>query len=414
MAAGAILKLAWRNLGRHRRRTIITALAIGLGLALLVVSSALGDGVHGEMIKQGVGMFAGHVVVQGPGWQEKREPELAVKDAGPTTEEIRAAVPDAVVLPRLFLQGLLTSPEGSVGVQVVGVEPDLEREVNNLAEKVVKGTYLSADDDRGIVIGDTLAETLSVDLGDKVVLMSQRKGEIESRLFRVRGIFRTGLGELDGFFAQVPLAAAQAVLGLGDVANQISVHLSDPDRTASVTRLLRQRLSDRPVDVLPWQQALPELHQFVVLDDAGLYVFILIIALVVAFGITNTVLMSVMERVKEFGVLLSLGMTPRRLGWMVLAEASLLGVLSAVGGAALGALLAWPLQVYGLDYGALIGTEEGFETAGVMIESLVYGDLSWTKVILFSGITVVLTVIAALYPTWKASRLRPVEAMHHA
>jgi ABC-type lipoprotein release transport system permease subunit len=405
-----IAKLAWRNLGRNLRRTLITASAISLSLALLIFSSALGDGFHGEMIRAGVSQMAGHVVVQAAGYQQKPESDKVVPGAKALEAKLGQWVPRATVVPRIFLEGLLTSPANSVGVQVEGVVAPLEAKVNDFHEKIEKGENLAEGDDRGILIGQTLAETLQVGLGDKVVLMAQRKGDIESRLFRVRGVFHTGSGELDGFYAQIPLAAAQQLLGVGDGVNQLSLHLKDESRTGQVTAEVQRALQGQPVEVLTWQQALPELHQFVVLDDGSLYVIIVIIALIVVLGILNTVLMSVLERSHEFGVLLAIGMSGKRLAAMVLTESFLIGLLAALAGAGLGALLAWPLDVYGLDWSKVMGS--GTEIGGVTVKNVIKGDLSWVKLVFFSSLACALTVVSSLYPMLKAARLQPVEAMH--
>ena len=410
MNALKILKLAWRNLGRNLRRTLITISAISFSLALLVVSATFGDGFHEAMIHQGVSLLAGHVVVEAQGYQKQPEVEKVVPRSPSVEARVAQVVPGAVVVPRIFLQGLLTSPANSVGVQITGVDPKLEAEVNDFHTKVFKGTYLEPDDDRGIVIGKTLAETLQVGLGDKVVLMAQRKGQIESRLFRVRGIFLTGSDEMDAFYAQVPLKAAQQALGLGAGVNQISVHLKDPDETHAATRKIAAALSGAPLEILPWQRALPELHQFVVIDNGSLYVIVLVIALIVALGILNTILMSVLERRHEFGVLLALGMSPGRLAAMVLTESFLIGLLAAALGAGFGALLSWPLVAHGVDFSKMMG--QGANAAGVSVAGIVHGDLSGFKLALFSSLACVITVVSALYPTWKAARLKPVQAMH--
>lgn len=409
----ALLDLAWRNLGRNRRRTLITITAISSGLAMLVVASAVGDGMHARMINYGVANQAGHVVIHGAGYHEKGEAEITVPRAAAVAEAMRRAVPEARVVSRVFLQGLLTSPRNSVGVALVGVQPDREAEVAQLDDKLVEGAYLKEGDERGVVIGAALAKTLEVKLGDKVVLMTQRQGEIESTLLRVRGLFETGMQELDGFYGHMPLGAAQAVLGLGEGVHQVSLHLPDVDGVGEAARRARAAIGGEGLEVLPWQEALPELHQFVVLDDGSAYVFMLVIAIVVAMGILNTVLMSVLERTREFGVMLSLGMTPGRLGRLVLAEAALLGLVAVAGGVALGGLLSWPLIVNGLDYAELAGGSGAIATAGVPLDTKIYGDLSWTKVLVFSLISLGLTVLSSVYPIWKATRLEPVEAMLH-
>ncbi len=408
-----ILLLAWRNLLRNKRRTFITMGAIAFGLALLIVSSALGDGAHHQMIRWGVANQAGDVVVQGKGYQAAGKVEITVPDTEGVVSTLKHEIPEARIVRRVFFQGLLTSPRSAVGVGLVGVEPTREAEIGTLDEKIVEGRYLSEGDPRGIVLGKTLAKTLGVGIGDKVVLMTQAKGEIENVLFRVTGLFETGMDELDGFYAHIPLARAQETLNLGHDVTQISLHLPGRRDAHAVAAQLARALEGRPVEVLPWQEALPELYEYVVLDDGGLYVMILIIAIVVAFGILNTILMSVLERTRELGVMLSLGMTPLQVGGLILWEALLLGVVSVGVGSGIGALLSWPLIVSGVDLSRVYGTSGNISAGGVPLDMTIYGDLSPAKVLLFAGITLGLTLLAALYPTWRAARLHPIEAIHH-
>jgi ABC-type lipoprotein release transport system permease subunit len=403
-------RLALRNLARNRRRTSITALAIASGVALLIFASGFGDGMHGQMIDAGIQASAGHVVVQGEGWQRKREIEIVVPRSLEVRARLREALPDAVIVPRVFFSGLLTSPQGSVGVGLVGVDPAQEARVNDIDDKLVEGAYL---DDRpdGVVLGKTLAKALRVGVGDKVVLMTQRDGEIESRLFRVRGVFSVGIDEIDGFFAHVPLPAAQRLLGLGDDVTQLAAHIDSHRDTARVTRAARAALADHEgLAVLPWHDALPELAEWIVYDDAGLYVLLLVIALIVAMGITNTVLMSVFERIPEFGVMMALGTRPSQLARLVLAEACLLGAGAVLLGAALGVGLNELLAINGVDFTELAGGQT-MEAGGVPLDLHMYPDLSWVKVGLFVALSFAMTVLAAAWPAWKTAKLRPIECL---
>ncbi len=408
-----ILVLAWRNLFRNKRRTLITMSAIAFGLGLLIVSSAMGDGGHNQMIRYGVANQAGHVVVQGKGYQKEGKVEIVVPSVPEVLQIARKLAPGAKIVERVFFQGLLTSPRSAVGVAMVGVQPEIEAEVGDLDTKIVEGRYLHADDTQGIIIGKALAETLAVELDDKVILMTQQNGEIQNVLFRVVGLFKTGMDELDGFYAHVPMKKAQEALAMGGGVTQISIHLQDPDETDAIALALDEALAGLPVEVLPWQEALPELYEFILLDDGGMYVLLMIIAIVVAFGILNTVLMSVLERTRELGVMLSLGMTPWQVGKMILYEASLLGLCSIVLGSGIGGLMSWPLIVNGVDLTEMMGGAEAMGAAGVPMEMMLYGELSPMKVVFFACLTFVLTLLAAIYPTWKAARLHPVEAIHH-
>ncbi len=407
-----LLKMALRNLWRNKRRSLITSLAIALGLAMLIFASGFADGAHGQMIEAGVQSMAGHVVIQGEGYQERRESEIVVPDSPAVAASLAEILPQARIVKRVYLQGLLTSPAGSVGVGISAVEPSEEAQVNDIDDKLVDGAYLG-DDDRAIVMGRALAQTLDVGIGDKVVLMAQHAGEIESQLFRVCGLFEVGIDEIDGFHAQIPLPAAQELLGLGDDVTQISAHIGSYRDTRPATALVKDAMADvEGIEVLTWFQAMPDLYEWVMLDEGGMYVMLLIVAVVVALGIVNTVLMSVLERLREFGVMLSLGATPRLLAALVMTEAVLLGLFAVGLGLAVGVVLNASWAGSGLDMTAMAGAES-MEAAGVAFDMHIYPDLSALKTAIFCGLAFAMTVLAAVYPAVKAATLKPIECLQH-
>lgn len=406
-----MLKMALRNLRRNLRRSLITGIAITFGLALLILSSGFGDGAHGAMIEEGASSLAGHVVVQGKGWQEKRENDIVVPNSIQVARRLQEINPDATVVQRVFVQGLLTSPTGSVGVAMSAVQPEQESQINNLHEKIIRGEYLS-DQKNGLVLGHTLAKTLGVDIGDKVVLMAQKKGEIESQLFRIQGVFKVGVDEIDGFYGQILLPSAQKLLGLGQEVTQISMHLKSHKQSQTATDQVRAAMSSDGLEILTWNEALPDLYMWIALDDAGLYVMILIIAIIVLLGIVNTVLMSVLERLREFGVMLALGMTPTRLATLVMLEAALLGLFAVAAGLGVGLLANWPLAVYGLNFAEMAGGQ-AMEAGGVAMSMHMYADLSPTKVVLFCLLAYGMTLLAAIYPAVKAATLKPITCLQH-
>jgi len=407
-----LVKLAARNLWRNKRRSLITAVAISFGLAMLVFASGFGDGAHGQMIEAGVRSMAGHVVVQGKGWQTKRESSIVVPGSPGVMALLHEKLPDATLLERVYLQGLLTSSSGSVGVALSAVDPVPEASIDDLDDKIIEGRYLG-EKANDIVLGSTLARTLHVGLGDKVVLMAQQGGEIQDQMFRVCGIFQYGIEEIDGFTGQIPLPIAQSMLGLGSDVTQISVHIDSYRDTRRAKRIVAAALADRnDVEVLAWNEALPDLYEWVLMDEGGMYVMLLVVAIVVAIGILNTVLMSVLERLREFGVMLALGMKPARLAALVLTEATLLGLVSVAVGVVLGIVCNGLLSINGLDLSAMAGADS-MEAAGVSFDMHVFPDLSPDKVAVYAVLAFAMTVGAALYPAYKTATLKPIECLQH-
>ena len=338
-----LVKLAFRNLFRNARRTLITLSAIGSGLGLVLMMVGMQAGQYAEMLRIGISTLAGHVVVQADGWQEERDAEQLLEGADGVTEALVDAFPDGTVTPRLFLGGLVTSPYNASGVALRGVVPSAEATVDTLDEKMVDGEWLADDDDRGIVMGAKLAEVLKVEVGDKVVYMGQGPGqdEMASRLFRVRGLYRTGGVELDGMAVMVTIAAARDLIEQPDVAHQVALHLRDPEDSASARQRALELVGAPGRDVLDWPEALPELVHFIRIDRVSGDAFMTVMGLIVAMGVLNTVLMSVLERARELGVLMATGLRPPHVVALIVIENLALAAFALALGTVLGAAGGW-------------------------------------------------------------------------
>jgi ABC-type lipoprotein release transport system permease subunit len=407
-----LLKMALRNLRRNLRRTLITMTAISGGLALMLFQDAMQNGSYQEFIRVGVSSMAGHVVVQPEGYQADPEMENLMADAGAVEATLEQTFPDARVVQRALIQGLLQSPRNTAGVGISGVEPTEEIEVSDWQDKVIEGEWLS-DNPRDIVLGHALANTLEVELGDKVVLMAQGPNEVTSRLFRVKGLLRTGSADADGAFAIANITALAEVMEAPGSAHQVSVHLPNPSMSEAATRKARAALeSTDGIEILSWQEALPDMVAFIRMDKQSGRVGMLAIGIIVAMGVLNTVLMSVMERVRELGVMLALGVSPRNVAGLVVLEGIVLGFISAVVGAALGLAVILPTSRSGIDFSAMMGAEV-MEVEGIAISTIIFPTPNWPALVTFCAIAWLFTVLSSLWPALHAARLRPVDAMRH-
>ncbi len=408
------LNLAFRNLGRNLRRTLITLAAITFGLVLVHFTITLQTGSYEAMLRQGVSTLAGHVVVQQDGYQDEQDPELLVEGADSVAADLAERFPDATIAPRIRLGGLLTSPTSSVATGLSAVDPEAEAAVQDLDDRIVEGSWLD-DDDRGILIGVKMAETLDVSLGDKVVFMGQfgDSDEVASRLFRVKGIFRTGSAEMDGLLAMGTLSAGRDLLGGRDVAHQVTVHLTEPRTAFEATELAAADLASRgDLEVLSWPEAIPELYGLVEVDRQSGDVMLVIIGLIVTMGVLNTVLMSALERTREFGVMMALGLKPRRLASLILAEGFVLGVVGSLLGLLVGLAVGYPVVTYGIDYSSFLGGET-FDSGGIAISTLMKGKYAFDRMAAYTLGAIAFTTLAAAYPAWHVARLEPVAAMRH-
>ena len=323
-----LVKVSWRNVWRNPRGTLLTALALGLGLALLLISLGLLDGGHEQTIANGVRFGPGDVVIQPKGFQATGSQELllparvvsTIKEFLQTESMKRVLVGAS---PRLLATGLLSSAANSASVTITGVIPREERAVSLIPQRMVEGKYLSDDKPTGIVIGADMARKLEVGTGSKVVLMTQAVrqpgtkvkdvtgGEMQSTLLRVNGIFRTGIEMIDANVIQLPLPLAQTLLGVSDnQVTQVALFLRQEGDSLMVAKALRKRLEGAPVEILTWRESMPMLAQILGLDHAFNYVMNGVVLAMVGLGILNTILMRVLERRYEFGVCKALGLRP--------------------------------------------------------------------------------------------------------
>jgi ABC-type lipoprotein release transport system permease subunit len=402
--------MALKNLGRNKRRTFLAVLGIALGAALATTMSSFQYGAWTKLVGGAIAGTAGHVVVQAEGFQEERDAALVVPDSGAVAQKLGALWPDGVVVRRAFIGGLISSPRGSAAVGVVGILPEVEAPFSRLDDSVREGAWLEAGDAEGVIIGDALARTLEVGVGDKVVLMVQiGDADVESRLLRVRGISHTGAEVLDAFTATVGLGAVQPLLPGPDAAHQVAVIVASLG--IGVPDLAPARAVVGPgLALMTWREALPGLKEQMDLDTGFndyLYGFLL---LVVAVGVLNTILMGMMERVRELGVMLALGMQPRKLALLLLLEGLWIGLIGAIGSVVLSALAYKPLYIDGIDFGEMMA--EALPMA-VAFDPVLRASFDPVRSWLWPLIGVAMAVLASLYPAWQATRVQPVDAMRH-
>ena len=346
-----IVVLALRNLRRQVRRTLLTATAIILGAGMLVFSNAIGDGTHEQWIDDGVRTGSGHATIEHPAFRMSRKLEDRLAADVRAVAEAALATPDLAdrvtgVSAQLTISGMASSAAGARPAQILAVDPQAEVDFTSLDDQIIEGRYLQSDDRLAAFVGVGLMETLDLRLGSRLVLTAQDTNkEIAGQLVRVVGVFRNGAPPVDNTVVHIPLAIAGEWLGSGDDVSKIAVMVEDSTEVSSLVRRLRQALAD-PVDagrvtVLGWREAMPALASLVAVDQFGSYVIFGILFIIIGFGIVNTVLMSVLHRHREFGVLQALGLTPGQTGAIVLVEGLTLTAISGVIGVSLGLLTTW-------------------------------------------------------------------------
>lgn len=416
---GVLITLAFRNLRRHLRRTLLTASAMIVGGALLVFSLTLGDGTHEEWIDSGVRMGSGHVTIENPHFRVGRRLEDRLPaDARAAAEAAlaRPAVASRVttVSTKLIVQGLASSAAGARPAQIMGVDPVAEATFGMIDDQTIEGRYLEPDDRLAAYVGVTLAESLGLRLDSRLVLTAQdAEKEIAGQLVRVVGIYRSGVPEIDQSLIHMPLATAGEWLGSGDDVTNIGVLVADSADVSGLVRDLRgemtQPIADGTAVVMGWREAMPELDAAVAIDDFGNYLIYGILFVIIGFGIVNTVLMSVMHRHREFGVLQALGLTPEQTGTIVLVEGLVLTAVSAVLGLVLGTFVTWYFFGDGLDFSAFMDEEMTF--SGVVIDPVIIPLFRVSRFVQSMTFILVIGILASIYPAIRAARIDVTESM---
>lgn len=408
-----LIRMALRNLGRNMRRTLITLVSISFGLMLALIFTGIGDSQYTKLIDGAAQLGWGHIAVLAEGYVDF--PSLT-RSIGQVDERLDAIRRDPAVegaVARIAGQAMLSTARESVGVGFIAIDPAMETPETLLVLKhITEGSLFEADDPNGMVIGRKTADSLGVRIGDKVVYTcTDRHGEIVSGLGRVRGIYQTGSDQVDRFLALLPIGKVRTIIGYQpDEATVIAGFCRDVSRVDTIrNRLVRQPVFDG-VDVSTWERTSPDMAGMIRIDRTFNYLFQVIVFLLVAAGILNTILMSVLERSREFGVMIAVGMSPGRLFSLIIVEAVWLGLFGIVGGLIVTAPIHHWLHHTGWDFSGYFGQTD---VAGVMYDPTIYAALrpDHLVVILVAGFAVI--VLAGLYPAWKAGKTVPVETLKY-
>ncbi len=411
-----LLRLAWRNLWWNPRRTLIAMSAIGLGYAMLLFVASLMAGLRQQMIESGTGLLLSDIEVHAPDYYPDRPVNrtLGGKNGTDVKALIAAVAADPRILaasPRVYAYGLVSAAHQSAGAQLLGVVPDQEQKITELHRRVVKGSDLNDAMPKGVVMGDKFATAIGVDVGSEIVLLtSAADGSTGNDLYTIAGLFHTGRDDMDRGLVLMPLASLQELLRLPpERIHEVGIKLRDVDATTATAAALAAQLSKIiPVRVRPWQELAPELADYVQFNRRVTFILFFIFFLSAAMGIVNTMLMSIIERTRELGVLMALGMRPVEVVALIVLEAASLAGVSLVLGAALGIPILWYLQVHGLNLG---GNRGAISLAGIVVGPLWYGRPAYAAYTQ-AGLGLALTsVVAALYPALRAARFRPAEAL---
>ena len=404
--------MAWRNLWRNRRRTVITLSGIAFGTMLAILFTGMGDANWTKMINLAARMGGGHVTIQHPDYLSKPSLSKTLEDTEQLRNKVLGSWHVKRVATRVTGQAMLATAGQTRGALFLAIDPAAEDvETLPVFDSLSEGEMFKTTRNRGIILGERLAINLGVKPGRKVVYtMTDREGEIVSGLARVTGIIRTGAPSVDAALFLLPIDTVREALGYGpEEATQVAIYLDDHRKAPDVAHRLGGHVAPKAV-AITWNQSQPELAGFISMKVSGTLFFEVLIMILVAAGIFNTLFVSVMERMREFGIMTAIGFTPARLFGIVMWESLWLGAMGLLAAAAVTALPYAYLTTRGLDISSLI-KEGSVEVAGVAMEPVMHVDIFPENAAIIAVTVLLATLLSGLYPAWRAGSVVPVESI---
>jgi putative ABC transport system permease protein len=400
-----ILKIAFRNTLRQKRRTALTLLTIFGGFTLAAISIGWSDGTYAYIINMFTRNRLGQIEVHKKGYLDRPSLYKRIADYRQIGARIRGTEGVEAWAPRVFAAGLASLGEKTAGVQVIGMDPELEEKATDFNKNVLQGNPLSNAPSHQVLLGKGLAQILGAQVGNEIVILTQAAdGSIADDVYKLIGIVDTGDESVDraGFYTH--LEDAQSLLVLDTTVHEIIVIVNDLKQVGRITQAIRSRLNDPSLDVQPWQEFAKSFYNAMKADQQGMWIMLVVIILIVAVGVLNTVLMSVLERRREYGLLKAIGTRPGQIIKLVLAELCVIAFGGVLLGAGLSVAVNWFLSLHGislptpLSYGGAEFTH-------------MYTEVS-ARSLYIPAITVFLAAIfVGFAPAVKAARTEPAEAM---
>lgn len=402
------IKLAWRNIFRNKRRTVIASIAIGIGLASLIMSDAMMKGMNSNMIKSATASFMGEAQIHGSDFRETSEVEKTVNKPEQVVEDLKTEpLVDKFTL-RTLSMGMISSPANVSAILLVGIDPVTEQGLSKIDEAVEngKGSYFEGENPRDIVIGSKLAEVLEIELGVRVVVTvaQAHTGDLNQELFRVSGIYHFDIKEMDTGMAFIRLPTAQQMLGIPNQVHQVAIKFKDI-RTSLLTDIpFWDSYSRYENEAVGWGTILPQLKAVSQMTIISVIVLVIILGGVVMFGIINALFMSLYERMFEFAVLRAVGTRPGGVRKLIIFEAGAMAIISIIIGVILGFIATMILTYTGIDY-------RGIEFAGTTIHEIIYPEMTVWQFILYPIGVIIFTMLVGLYPAWVGGRMHIANAL---
>ena len=399
-----LFKLAYRNIGRNKTRSLLSALAVAGGMALLLLMVSVMEGEMRGALTNTIRLQSGHLQIRPASYEEGKTSlkwDDLIADPEAVAQTLKTLPEVITATPRLIASGILSLSDESKGVQIIGVDP-LSNANQPCREGLIAGEFIRPEDREGIMIGNILAEKLKLAVGDAVnLLVNTSNGDVDQQLFTIRGIFTTRTPGFDELNVLMPISKAQAFTATENHASAIFVLLHDNEQAEPVARAIQSSL----YKALTWQEQNQFVAQFEDYAGAFMIVLYLIVLGITATVVTNTLVMAVFERAREIGILAAIGMKGSGIMAQFLTEAALLATGGVIGGLLIGGAMVAYFTINGIyigDYGI----------TGVLFEDRIYAHLTLENTVVLGVVTYIITLAASLYPAMLAARMEPVEALH--
>jgi ABC-type lipoprotein release transport system permease subunit len=404
------LRLAWRNIWRHRRRTVIIVLAMGLALAMMLMYDGLVDGFNNAIYGNAIRVLGGNIQIHAAGYREKVDSNpLIPLPNDQAVVQAALAHPDVIAATRrIQTGGLMSNREGAFVISIIGIEPEAEAPVSLINENISAGRWLTAGDQDSILIGRGLADVMGVQVGDRLTMVgSDAHKQNRQRTMTVIGIYDIGMPSLEKQTVYLSLAEAQALFDLRGQSTEVQVTLNNVGQEARVVAALAPAMPGYEVE--SWDKNYPEIATALTSKNFVMDIFSVIIQIIAGIGVLNLLLMAVFERTREIGLLGAMGLKPRQIATLFILEGTMIGVVGVIAGALMGILFNAGFGRIGMDYSSFSGTADFM----ALINGRVYPSLGLSK-LLPRGLTVlIITTLAAWIPAREASRREPAQALHY-
>ena len=402
------LKLAWRNLFRNTRRTILTSILISSSLVVLILVDGIMLGAVDILVGGITHTLEGEAQVLRKGFRNNFGVEYYLEDPEPLIDIIKADDSVSGFGPRIIVGGMIASSYNTTGGLIYGVDAEQELGVSRIQEAIIEGHYLSGES-REILIGKPMADLLEVELGDRIIITAAAvdSNEIAQELFRVKGIFEFGPEEMDKNLVFINLEIGQQLLGMQGHLHQIAIRFHDPETSKDTDLPLFAALTTNETEALGWLDLQPAIGGIIEMTNYSTAIVGTVLFMLTSLGVINSMFMSIYERIYEFGVAKAIGTTPWQIIQLVLFEALFLALMSCVFGLVIGYMLTNYFSTSGIPFGTA-------EVAGVLIDGNMYTKLAAYQFINFPVYVTLLTLVAAIYPAIFASRIVPSQALQRS